>query len=133
MEPEEAPDKRATDAIQVSGVNGLKLRNVTVKWDEARPEEQWRSALTLKDVTGLEVDGFTARQGLKSGTAAAVVLENVTDGVLRDLRAAEGTGTFLEFRGPANKDISTYGSELSKAARPMVFNQGAQRTAVKVH
>src|SRR4030095_12266923 len=33
MENEDVPDKRATDAIQVSGVKDLKLRNVSVAWD----------------------------------------------------------------------------------------------------
>jgi polygalacturonase len=132
MEPEDVPDKRATDAIQVRGVSGLKLRNVSVKWNEARPEEKWRSALTLKDVSGLEVDGFTARQGPRSSTAATIVLEGVTDGVLRNLRAAEGTGSFLEFRGPGNKDLWTHSNELSKAARAVIFTEGAQPKRIKV-
>jgi hypothetical protein len=132
MEPEVSFDKRATDAIQVNGVSGLQLRNVSVKWVDGKPEEKWRSGLTLKDVNGLEVDGFTARQGLKNGAAAAVALENVADGVLRHLRAADGTGAFLEFRGPVNKDLWTHSNEFSKAAKPMIFTEGAQRKLVRV-
>jgi hypothetical protein len=132
MEPEGVPDKRATDAIQVSGVKDLKLRNVTVTWDEAKPEEKWGSALRLKDVTALEVDSFTARQGLKAGAAAGIVLENVVDGGLMNLRAAEGSGTFLEFRGPGNRQLWTYNSELSKAAKREVFTGGAQRESITI-
>lgn len=131
MEPEDVPDKRSTDAIQVNGVNGLKLRNVSVKWDEAKPEEKWRSALTLKEVAGLEIDGFTARQGLKGNAAPVIALENVADGVLRNLRAAEGAGTFLEFRS-GNKDLWLHSNELSKAAKPVVYVDPAQRKLVKV-
>jgi hypothetical protein len=132
MEPEDAPDKRATDAIQAAGVNGLKLRNVSVKWAQDQPEAKWRSALWLKNVTGLELDGFTGRQGLKGAAAAAIVMENVADGVLRNLRAAEGAGTFLEFRGPANKDLWAHSNELSKAAKPVAFTDGAQPKLIKI-
>jgi hypothetical protein len=127
MENEGVPDKRATDAIQVTGVKDLHLRNVSVMWDEAKPEEKWGSALRLKDVTGLDVDGFTGRQGLKSGAAPVIMLENVVDGVLRNLRATEGSGTFLEFRGPGNKQIWTHSNQLSKAVKPAVFTNGANR------
>lgn len=98
IHPEETPDKRTTDAIRADGVSELKLRNVSVKWAEDKTEEKWRSAMYLKEVTGLEVDNFTGRQGLKTGNAPVIVLENVIDGVLRNLRATEGSGTFLEFR-----------------------------------
>ena len=55
-----------------------------------------------------------------------IVLENVIDGVLRNLRASEGSGTFLEFRGAATKDVWVRDSDLKKAARPVVFADGAQ-------
>jgi len=126
IEPEETPDKRTTDAIHVEGVNDLKLRNVSVKWADNNTEDQWRSAIYLKDVAGFEVDNFTGRQGLKTGKDAAIVLENVIDGVLRNLRASEGTGTFLEFRGAATKDVWVRDSDLKKAARPVAFADGAQ-------
>ena len=132
MENEGVPDKRATDAIEVSGVKDLKLRNVSAAWDEAKPEEKWGSALRLKDVTGLEVDGFTGRQGLKAGSAAVIVLENVVDGILRNMRAADGSGTFLELRGPGNRQIWTYNNELSKAKTREVFTAGAQKDSIKI-
>lgn len=131
MEPEEMPDKRATDAIQVNGVDGLKLRNLSVKWDAERPEKKWRSALVLKDVSGVELDNITARQGLKDGSAPVIALENVVDGVLRNLRAAEGSGTFLEFRA-GNRDLWSHSNDLGKAARPIVFADSAQRKLVRV-
>ena len=89
-------------------------------------KKKWSSALRLRDVTALDVDGFSGRQGLKSGTAAVIVLENVVDGVLRNLRATEASGTFLEFRGPGNKQIWTRNNELSKATNSAVFTAGAK-------
>lgn len=55
-----------------------------------------------------------------------VVLENVNDGVLRNLRAAEGSATFLEFRGARTKDLWVHSNELKKAAQPAAFAGGAQ-------
>lgn len=127
MEEENTPDKRATDAIRVDGVNGLKMRNVSVQWAEDRTEEKWRSAMVLKEVTGLEVDTFTGRQGLRNSKAPVVVMENVADGVLRNLRAAEGSGTFFEFRGARTKDLWVHTSDLRKAAQRAVFADGAER------
>jgi hypothetical protein len=132
MQPEDVPDKRATDAIQVKGVKGLKMRNVTVTWNDEKPEEKWRSALTLTDVTGLELDNFSGRQGLKDGAAPVILLENVSDGILRNLRAADGSGTFLEFRGVSNKDLSSHSNELRKAVKPMAFTDGASSALLKV-
>ena len=130
MEPENTPDKRATDAIKVTGVNGLTLRNVSVTWSAENPEPKWRSALYVKDVTNLDVDTFFGRQGLKAGGAAAIVLENVVDGVLRNLRAAEGSGTFLEFRGRGTRDLLVHSNQLRRAARPVVFGDGVQRSKI---
>jgi polygalacturonase len=124
MEEENVPDKRATDAIRIDGVNGLKIRDVSVQWAEDRIEEKWRSAIYLKDVTRLELNNFTGRQGLRNGNAAAVVLENVNDGVIRDSQASEGTGTFLEFRGVKTRDIRLRDNDVAKAAEPIAFANG---------
>jgi hypothetical protein len=124
------PDQRTTDAIRADGVNGLKIRNVSVKWAEDKTQEKWRSALYLKEVTDFEVDNFTGRQGLKTGKAPVVVLENVNDGVLRNLRATEGSATFLEFRGARTKDLWVHSNQLKKAAQPAAFAGGAQRQLI---
>jgi hypothetical protein len=56
----------------------------------------------------------------------------VVDGVLRNMRAAEGSGTFLEFRGPGNKQLWIYNNELSKVKTREAFTAGAQRDSVKI-
>jgi hypothetical protein len=61
MLPENKPDKRATDAMVIERVDGLTLRNVEVEWDEQAPEPAWGSALTLRDVSGLRLEGFHGR------------------------------------------------------------------------
>lgn len=130
MDAENMPDQRTTDAIRADGVNGLNIRNVSVKWAEDITQQNWRSALYLKEVTGLEVDNFTGRQGLKTSKAPVVVLENVNDGVLRNLWATEGSATFLEFRGARTKDLWVHSNQLKKAAQPAAFTGGAQRLLI---
>ena len=130
MEAENTPDKRATHAIQVEGVNGLTLRNVAIRWAEEQPEPKWQSALVLKDVTRLDVDNFSARQGLKAGSSPVLVLENVVDGALRNLRADTGSATFLEVRGAKTADVSVSSSDLRKAARPVGLTNGAGESQV---
>jgi hypothetical protein len=132
MEPENTPDKRATDALRVEGVNGLTLRDIAVRWSEDATEPKWLSALVLKDVTQFDLDGFSGRQGLSSSSAPVVVLENVSDGSLRNLRASPGSGTFLEFRGAKTADVTVHSSDLRQAARPTSFTQGAEQRKVTI-
>lgn len=132
MEAENTPDKRATDALRVDGVNGLTLRNVAVRWAEDQTEPKWESALHLRNVTRLDVDTFSARQGLAPGGVPVVVMENVADAVLRNLRAEAGSGTFLEFRGARTSDVSIYQANLRRAAQPVAFADGAESAQVTV-
>jgi hypothetical protein len=69
MLAENAPDKRATHVFE--WVKGLTLRNVEVAWDRQTPEPGWQSALVLRDVDGLTLDGFKGEAG-QSGFPAVV-------------------------------------------------------------
>jgi hypothetical protein len=72
MLPENKPDKRATDAIVIERVDGLTLRNVEVEWDDQTPEPAWRSALVLRSIDRLRVEGFRGRAGGGPGVPAVV-------------------------------------------------------------
>jgi len=63
MLPENKPDKRATHALVFEWVKGLTLRNVEVEWDRENPEPRWESALVVRDVEGLALDGFRGEAG----------------------------------------------------------------------
>jgi polygalacturonase len=132
MSVENRIDKRATDAIRIDRVNGLKLRNVTVTWAEDEIEPLWQSALFLRNVTGFEIDDFTGRQGLKRSSAAAVALDDVASGIIRDSRAGEGCGTFLHVRGERTKDVRLRGNDLRQARNPLSFEQESLKKAVIV-
>ena len=77
MAPEEVPDKRATHALLFERVRGLILRDVEVVWDRERPEPGWRSALVLRDVEGLTLEGFVGEAGAPGHPP--VVQERVRD------------------------------------------------------
>jgi len=67
MLPENKPDKRAAHGLVFERVKRLTLRNVEVEWDREAPEAGWQSALVLRDVEDLILEGFkgeAARGGL---------------------------------------------------------------------
>jgi hypothetical protein len=79
MLPEERPDKRATHAIIIERVNGLTLSNIDVDWDERSPEPAWGSALVLRDVSRLVLDGFRGRAGNPATGTPAIVKQRVKE------------------------------------------------------
>ena len=79
MLPENRPDKRATHAIVVQRVEGLTLRNIDVAWDDQFPEPAWGSALVLRDIDQLTMDGFHGSPGSRAADVPAVQRERVHD------------------------------------------------------
>jgi polygalacturonase len=130
MQEEDYKDKRATDAMQVQWVNGLKLRNVSVKWAEDRIEPKWAGAASFRDVSNLELDNFTARQGLKSSAHPAVLFQNVDGAIVRDSRADEGCGVFLALRGEGTRNIRLRNNDLEAARKPIDFETPALKKAL---
>jgi hypothetical protein len=79
MLPEDRPDKRATHAMVIERVHGLRLRDVNVNWDSEAPEPAWGSALVLRDVNGLVLEGFQGRAGTDDMSVPAVRKERVSE------------------------------------------------------
>lgn len=121
MTPENAKDKRASNALKIEGVNGLKVRDLSVKWAEEGPEEKWQSALVLKNVSDFVIDSFSGRQGLKNGNAPAILMDNVTEGILRESQATADTSTFIHVEGSGSKDIILRDNYLKKAKKEITF------------
>ncbi|HBY63215.1 MAG TPA: hypothetical protein DEH78_25620 [Solibacterales bacterium] len=82
MLPEERPDKRASHALVMERVDGLTLRNIEVTWDFERAEKNWGSALVLRDIRGLVLEGFRGRAGSADPAIPAVRRERVVEGTL---------------------------------------------------
>jgi hypothetical protein len=75
---ENKPDKRATHALVIERVQGLTLRNVEVEWADEKTEPMWGSALVLRDIDGLRMEGFRGKAGSRAGTPP-VHMERVTE------------------------------------------------------
>ncbi len=109
-----APFDWTKNAMQFHWVRNLKLKDIEIHWDD--PEvDTWQSAITIEDAAGVEIDGFNGRQAWVGRDVPALVLKNVSDAMIRDSQAPEGTSTFLEVAGDESHDISLFGNDLRKA------------------
>jgi hypothetical protein len=117
MIPEDAIDKRCSHALVIEDVRGLNIRDMSIKWDEENPEKNWQSALVLKDVSDFEIRSFTGRQGLVDQVTPAIILENISDGLLADSKAETGCKTFVEVSRADSKKVVLRNNNTAKAAR----------------
>lgn len=130
MTPENAKDKRSSHALKIEGVRGLKIRDLSVEWDEESPEPKWESALALINVRDFVIDSFSGRQGLKRGNAPAILMENVAEGVVRDSHAAADTNAFIHVAGASSRDILLRDNYLKKAGKEITFGDKNASKAV---
>lgn len=124
MEPEDAVDKRASDALQFEWAKGLWLHDVDVSWSESHSEKNWRSALALKKVSDFSIDDFAGRQAQQDG-APAIRIDQSIGGEIRNSRAKEGCKVFVELRGHESANVRLADNDVSKAATPIAFSGGA--------
>ena len=121
MNPEDAKDKRVSDAIRIENVNGLKINDLTVKWEEDETEVGWKSALVLKNVTDFEIRSFSGRQGLKNGDAPAILLDNIADGLICESRAELGCSTFIQMQEKEKANIILRNNNLTRAKKDIIY------------
>ena len=131
MVPEDSKDKRSSHALLVNGVKGLNMRNVSVNWAE-EAEAKWQSAMVIKNVEDFVIDSFSGRQGLKNGKDPAIVLDSVTDGVIRNSRATDGTNTFIHVQGNTADHVNIKYNETRKAKKEITFEKEELKKAISV-
>jgi len=93
---------------------------------------KWESGLAFEEIRGPILDGVTAGQAPGAASAPAILLHQVEDAIIRDCRAAEGTGTFLLFSGEGTKNILLERNDFRKARLPYSFVSGALAQALKM-
>ena len=93
--------------------------------------EKWQSALSIEDAAGVEIDGFNGRQAWVGRDVPAIALKNVSDVMIRDSKAPEGTATFLKVAGHDSHDISLFGNDLRKAKVPIQLDADVEKGAVE--
>lgn len=77
MHPEEAIDKRARNAFLLDGVDGLKLKDCSVVWDDTNVPEEWESAFFFRNINHLEIENLNAPQA-PNKRLDAIRTENIT-------------------------------------------------------
>lgn len=118
MTPEDAIDKRCSNAISMSEVKGLSIRNMTVRWNETNPENGWQSALVLENISDFEIRSFAGRQGLLNGVHPAIYLKNISDGLIAESKAGAGCGTFIKVSNDKDrKELILRNNNTAKAGK----------------
>ena len=126
MGPEATPDKRATHGVLVEGVDGLRIRDLELRWSEDPIEPRWQSALVVRKSTDVELTGFVGR-GAPGSDLPAVYLEDVDGALVRGCTALGGR--FLAVAG-RSRAIRVLGNDLSLASRPLSFANDGLRSEV---
>jgi hypothetical protein len=130
MLPEDAPDKRADDALLIESAKEVRVRDLSVRWsDETEPK--WQSALVLRKVSDFEVDAFKGRQGLPSSSAAPILIDDADRGVIRNSEAADGSRRLVHVGGVA-RDVTVSGSRVPSGAEVVTFERPDLGRGVRV-
>jgi polygalacturonase len=132
MLPENAVDKRATQALHVERVRGARVRDLHVRWSEDAPEPKWQSALSVRRVSEFEIDGFTGRQGIRGANHPALLLDESERGTIRNARATDGCRRLIHVQGQQTRNITVSGSEVSAGVSAVTFETAEVKRAVRV-
>jgi hypothetical protein len=132
MLPENAPDKRAEDALFIESARGVQVHDLSVRWAEDETEPKWRSALVLRKVSDFDVDAFKGRQGLTASNAAPILLEEVDRGVIRNSEATEGSRRLVHVGGVGARDVTVSGSRVPAGADVTTFERSDLERGVRV-
>jgi len=79
----------------------------------------------------VEISGFRGRQAWVGREVPAIAFKNVSDAMIRDSRAAEGTATFLQVAGHDSHGISLFGNDLRKARVPIQLDADVEKNSVQ--
>ncbi|MGD0573720.1 MAG: glycosyl hydrolase family 28 protein [Sedimentisphaerales bacterium] len=87
--------KHDIPALYCTNVVGLKISGFETEWEDGLPDF-FSNSIWCENVSDVEIDGFIGRQAHLGDSRAAIVLEKVNGATIRNCRAAEGTGVFLQ-------------------------------------
>jgi polygalacturonase len=125
-----SPLETAEQAMKIRWAKNLKLRDVEVFWDQPA-SAKWKNALSVEDVKQFELSGFSARQAKTGADDPAVIFRRVDDAVIRNSRAAEGTGTFLRVMDGSRK-IYLVGNDFRATQLPVRADTGIPKEEIKM-
>jgi hypothetical protein len=112
--------------IYARNVRGLTLGNVRL--ETTNPD--LRPALIFDHVTDAAVNGLSA-QGNKDAESVLRFVES-REVLMSATRVLTPAAVFLQVEGAGNEAITIAGGDISKAAAPLAFKNGAAEKAVKL-
>ena len=112
-----APYDMAQHALDFRHVKNVKLHGVQVFWDKPILDT-WKSALNFENVAGVELEGFAAGSAPLPSPAPVVMLNQVTDALIRNCRASDGTEVFLKIAGAGTRGIRLKNNDVTQAKVP---------------
>jgi hypothetical protein len=124
-----APFDSAEHGLSFRWVKNVTLNDVKVSWQTPK-FGKWKSALSFEDVSNLELDGFSGRGAWPDRDVPLVVLNQVSDAIVRHSRALDGTGVFLGIMGSGSDRICVRNNDFRKARIPWQISQGVEAGAV---
>ncbi|HXI72277.1 MAG TPA: glycosyl hydrolase family 28 protein [Verrucomicrobiae bacterium] len=113
-------------ALYARQVRGLTLNNV--RFEIAASD--LRPAVVFDHVTDATINGFSV-QG-DNGAESVLRLIDSQDVLMSATRLLKPAPVFLQIEGAANAGITIDGGDISKAAKPLAFANGADETSVKL-
>jgi polygalacturonase len=111
----------AETGVTCTNAVGVRLDNIVVNAAKG-------PALTADTTRDFEINRVTTRK--PASGEPMIRFANVGDAVVQSCSAPEGTGTFLELKGIANRSISLLGNRLSRAVREVELVDGATDKAI---
>ena len=130
--PENAVDKRATDAMRVEHVRGLRVRDLSVRWADEQPEPKWASAIVLRRASDFSIDGFSGRQGRVAVNDPAIVLDDSAEGTISSARGSTGCRRLIHVQGSGTRAIAIRDSSVPAVGTVVTYASDRLRRAVKV-
>ena len=120
-----APGGPPAYGMYARNVKGLTLQNVRFEYEEpdARP------AIIFDNVQDASINNLTAKGSVSTELLRFI---NSKDILLTGTRLLTPSATFLLVQGPLSKDITVSGGDIHKAKQPLVTDNGAEKTAVKM-
>jgi hypothetical protein len=125
-----APYDKSVHALIFRRVRNLRLRNLEIFWDKPG-YGQWRSALYLEDISGLELERLEAGPAEPAGEEPALVLNQVENARISGSKAQPGTVVFCEIKGERSRSISLFGNDFQQAKVPYRLGPGVAPDAVR--
>lgn len=117
----QSPYDTATHAMSFKWIKNLNLRNIEIHWDKPY-YDKWTNALSIENVDGLRIDGFTGGAAFPDRGIAAVALNQVENASLRAMEAPDGTQLFLKISGSKSHDIHLWGNDFHRAKVPYAID-----------